>query len=376
MDDNFTILNLESRISKLEQEVELLKQKQDLSTKNLVNNNYVKQVNDTRVSGRPNQVSGTIAVDRQNHTNANKTNGSLNQSIKGNVAASKAVVEQRNVGAAEASIPASGRVNNSYRAQTVNNSNNYHATKNKDIEAFLGKHGMALGASCLIFIAMIMFAKLIIPILGDAFKVAVMYIFSGAFIVSGELLARKKGETKWTTSLVGCGVGAIFISSYVTHIVFHFIGVNTLFVFLILWAGYLCYLSRKKSIIFSIIGQCGILISVLFSLGQINGDAINFIIVMTMILLSEAPYLISDLYSKKYWNFFVTWCGTTLSFLIMIAGSFSGLFVINWVAVLLSIIGTILVIYSSLVQATVVEKRSHYIIYNFQLISTLWIFAI
>ena len=93
-----------------------------------------------------------------------------------------------------------------YQPQPARAQANVQPTK-QSMESFIGKYGMAIGASLLIFIAIVMFAVWIIPVLGDAVKIAAMFIFSGAFIVAGELNAKKKGVNKWNTSLTGCRAG-------------------------------------------------------------------------------------------------------------------------------------------------------------------------
>nr|MCR5581433.1 hypothetical protein [Pseudobutyrivibrio sp.] len=203
--------------------------------------------------------------------------------------------------------------------EPVNNQAKYirPESRKKDMEAFIGKHGMAVGASLLIFIAMVMFATLLIPKLSVELKCAALFIFSGAFIVVGLIHEKKNGINKWNTAIIGCGTGAVFISiyvlySYILEVRFPSGGIIVLFVLLIAWASALCFLSNKKSMIYAVIAQIGILISAIFGNIQLSGD-LSVVLPIVMILISEAPFMITDLFRKNYWNYFVTWMGASLS---------------------------------------------------------------
>ena len=236
--------------------------------------------------------------------------------------------------------------------------------QNRSLESFIGKHGMAIGASLLIFIAMVMFAMIIVPLLGDTFKIIAMFVFSFAFIIGAEIHSRKKGINKWNTALLGCGAGAIFVSLFVTYIYFNAIDVIPLYVLLVLWSGYLCYLSKKRSIIFAVIGQLGIVVAVLFSSTKM-GTTKEFIVVFLMLMLSEASFLVSDYISKNYWNSFATWLGTTLSFIILSAGYqdnvlYAALADVDYVAVAFTVFGLVVAVYTSLIQSKYISKQTEY----------------
>ena len=139
-----------------------------------------------------------------------------------------------------------------------------NSNKNKDnFERIIGRNAMGIGASILIFIAMIMFATLLLPYLGDEVKLVAMYVFSLFLIGFGEFVYRK--QKNGYLILSACGVGALFISIVATNIYFHYIDVIVLYLLLILWIGYTSYLGKKRNILFVIVGQIGIFMSLILA---------------------------------------------------------------------------------------------------------------
>lgn len=244
-------------------------------------------------------------------------------------------------------------------------------TETKSLESFIGMHGMAVGASILIFIAIVMFATIVIPMLGVAFKIAAMFVFSASFIVAGEISAKRKGHNKWNTALMGCGTGAIFVSLFLTYGYFKVINVITLYILLVLWAAYLCFLGKTKTVIFTVIGQCGILISTIASMGELEGEnELAFVILMVMILFSEASFIISDLRVREFWGGLATSIGTTLS--ITIASTNFFLYLENGIDMLYAIIGLVVIVYAVLVQVLFVKDEQQNNILCFEVLLTVF----
>lgn len=247
--------------------------------------------------------------------------------------------------------------------------------ENVSIESFIGKNGMAIGASFLIFIAMIMFAFLIVPNLGDTIKMIAMFVFSFALIAAGELHAMKKGVNPWNTSLTGCGTGAVFVSLFVAYCHFEVLNLISMYICFVIWAACLCFLGNKKSIVFKIIGQCGVVISSIFSADQLDG-ADSFVIVVAMLILAESSYLITDFIKKNYWGSFASWLGITLSFTLVTASYYNNDDFIHNVAeafdVIMVIVIFAIVMYTSLVQILFVDNETKNLAYLIQSVVTIW----
>ena len=247
------------------------------------------------------------------------------------------------------------------------------------IESFIGKNGMAIGASFLIFIAMVMFAFLIVPKLGDTIKMIAMFVFSFALIAAGELHAMKKGVNPWNTSLTGCGTGAVFVSLFIAYGHFEVLNLISMYICFVIWAACLCFLGNKKSIVFTIIGQCGVVISSIFSADQLDG-ADSFVIVVAMLILAESSYLITDFIKKNYWGSFASWLGITLSFTLVTASYYNNDDFVHNVAeafdVIMVIVIFAIVMYTSLVQILFVDNETKNLAYLIQSVVTIFPFGI
>ena len=187
------------------------------------------------------------------------------------------------------------------------NNNSLQVSENKiikekeNIEKFIGKNAMGIGASILVFISLIMFSTLIIPLLGkyaEIIKMFCMYLVSFGLIGVGEYLFRKKKSGY--TILTGCGVGALFISFVTTQFYFHFINIYVLYSFLLCWAVLLAfYLARMRNEMFLIVGQIGVFISVLWTLIELSSELELYLLVFYTIV-AEASFFIAFYKSKKY----------------------------------------------------------------------------
>ena len=134
-------------------------------------------------------------------------------------------------------------------------------TAQKDYEKLFGKNFMGIFASVLIFISLIIFATLLLPHLTDRMKLAGLYIISFGLIAAGFVLIRKNKNNKFYVALIGCGVGSLYITLLLSDLYFKVIGDVLLYAFILIWAVFVRYLTRLKSLIFHIIGQLGIFIS-------------------------------------------------------------------------------------------------------------------
>ncbi len=190
------------------------------------------------------------------------------------------------------------------------------SSKGIDFETLLGKNTMAVGASILTFIALVLFARVIAYYLTDEIKMALMFLFSFCIVGAGEFYARKEKSNKsWANVLLGVGVGALMISLFVSHAYFKAFNIYVLYGLMTAVTLYISYLDKKRSIIFAVIGQLGVIISLLFGLSEI-GEEYGYIITIILMLVMESPFLISDVIAGKFSNFVVTWLGVNLSFII------------------------------------------------------------
>lgn len=174
-------------------------------------------------------------------------------------------------------------------------------THEKDFENTIGKSFMGILASILIFISFIFFAKLLYPILSKAIKILAMYLISGAFTFFGLLKLKKDTKNKLYLSITGCGVGAIFISLILSNVYFKVIGDITLYLLIFAWAIFTAYLARLKSDVFSIIGQVGILISLIFGniLCSNENDVNKFFVLNIFFIITSFIFNTSKTYSKN-----------------------------------------------------------------------------
>ena len=170
--------------------------------------------------------------------------------------------------------------------------------RNKSAEQVIGKTAMGIGASILVFIALIMFATQLLPLFGDVVKMVSMYLFSFLLIAIGEYIYQK--EKSGYTILTGCGVGALFISIVTTYVYFKFIGVIPLYILLALWVfGIAFYLAKNRNLIFIIVGQAGIITATVLSL--IGGMETNtdVLLMFLFIAVSECAFW-GNFYHKSY----------------------------------------------------------------------------
>ncbi|SEP76363.1 hypothetical protein SAMN02910369_00572 [Lachnospiraceae bacterium NE2001] len=132
----------------------------------------------------------------------------------------------------------------------------------RDTEWLVGIRGMGIVASILVFISFILFAMYLIPGLTDEIKMALMFIISSGLTAVGLFFWLRKKESLFFLSLGACGIGALYISLFVSNIYFHKIDQIPLYILLLIWAAGVLYLSRIKPLLFEIIGLSGIVISV------------------------------------------------------------------------------------------------------------------
>ncbi|MDE5866791.1 MAG: hypothetical protein K2H31_09365, partial [Lachnospiraceae bacterium] len=177
--------------------------------------------------------------------------------------------------------------------------------KPKDLENMIGKSWMGIFASVLIFISFILFATLLAPFITDTIKMIAMYVVSILLTAFG-LLKLRKHNNKLYLAISGCGVGAVYISLLLTNLYFKAIGDIALYVFILVWAVFVCYLSKWQDRIFQIIGQCGIMISLFFGVVLCVEEfdyAMMFLLSLFFVVTASIFYVIN--YSREFHKNFV-----------------------------------------------------------------------
>ncbi|MBR1693217.1 MAG: DUF2339 domain-containing protein [Lachnospiraceae bacterium] len=166
-------------------------------------------------------------------------------------------------------------------------------------ESVIGKKVMGIVASTLIFISLIMFATLFIPKLGDTAKFLLMCVVSASFTVFGLYKLSKDDKSPLYLSITGCGVGAIYISLFLSNVYFHVTGDAGLYLLLLIWAMGVLYLSKQRSRIFQVIGNLGILISVIFGtvLCVMDDDAGKMIILIGYFIIGSLAFYLCHMRS-------------------------------------------------------------------------------
>lgn len=186
-------------------------------------------------------------------------------------------------------------------------------------ESVLGKNVMAITASVLIFISLVLFATLIIPKLNYTAKFLLMLVVSIGITAFGLIKWFKNKESNFFISVGACGIGAIYISLFLSNIYFGFINDITLFVLLLAWAAGVLYLSKYKKLLFEIIGCFGIAISVTFGAVKcINTDAVGLFVLVCIYavigVLAFMAFRIKDNVSYLITNICSVYCLFVLYF--------------------------------------------------------------
>lgn len=162
----------------------------------------------------------------------------------------------------------------------------------RDYEKLFGRNFMGIFASVLIFISLIIFATLMLPYLTDTMKLIGLYAVSFGILLSGYLPARKNRNNKFYITLIGCGIGSLYISLLLSDLYFKVISDITLYILILVWAVFIRYLSGLKNMVFHIIGQSGILISTI--LGTVlcvhDTDAAKFAALTVFYFLSALVF--------------------------------------------------------------------------------------
>lgn len=158
---------------------------------------------------------------------------------------------------------------------------------------------MGIVASIMVFIGIILFVTMVYSSFSEPLKA--VCIFALSFTVLGiGIYAMNRKTNVFTMSLTGCGMGAVYLSLFITHLYFGYINQFILYFLIIVWALGVYYLFGREYTAFKLIGQIGITISVIFGFAVLIWEDFNsvtwgrLIFLMVFFTLTSWFYLLAD----------------------------------------------------------------------------------
>ena len=176
---------------------------------------------------------------------------------------------------------------------------NYAAGKKNSTESWIGKHLMGVLASVLVFIALILFASLIIPYLNDTVKIGMMFTVSIALTSFAFYEHKKRPDNTFFTALLACGLGCSYLSILVTRIYFKAISDVIIYVLLLVWGGVILYMGKKESRLFQAIGNSGYIISALLAWNMEDKAMVLPILIYLIVMGAAFQYNFRKSYGQR-----------------------------------------------------------------------------
>ena len=176
---------------------------------------------------------------------------------------------------------------------------NYAAGKRNSTESWIGKHLMGVLASVLVFIALILFASLIIPYLNDTVKIGMMFTVSIALTSFAFYEHKKRPNNTFFTALLACGLGCSYLSILVTRIYFKAISDVIMYVLLLVWGGVILYMGKKESRLFQAIGNSGYIISALLAWNMEDKAMVLPILIYLIVMGAAFQYNFRKSYGQR-----------------------------------------------------------------------------
>lgn len=173
-------------------------------------------------------------------------------------------------------------------------------------EENLGGKVMGIIAAVLIFIGLFLFGSMLYERLGDTARIIILFLVSFLLLGAGLFLERKR-ESWFTTSLIGCGFGAVYISLFITALYYGRFEPEVLYLLLLFWLiGIGLYVFHRQSYTVALLGQIGITFSVIFgglgveSTGQFTFLCIYFAVLSLLYLWIVLWRFLPDTEKKPY----------------------------------------------------------------------------
>ena len=160
-----------------------------------------------------------------------------------------------------------------------------------DLESFIGKNVFVIVASVLVFIGVIIFASILFPHLSQTMQFILMCIASLIFTAFSFWFVNKK-QNNLSIGLLACSLGTIYITLFTGNLYFKLINTIILYLALLMWCMVIYYCSRYKSTLFNIIGQAGIILSLIICItkAMATGDQQFVLPAMVFVLIAEIMY--------------------------------------------------------------------------------------
>lgn len=206
--------------------------------------------------------------------------------------------------------------------QTTAQAGTSQASGKQDLEKTIGRAILPVCAAGLIFLSLVFFAMLVLPYLSQGVKVVLMYTVSAAITLAGGILVAHDRRNKAFLGLLGCGMGAWYLSLFLSDFYFHAINDGILYLGLLVWAVVLCVLSRLRSNLFLIIGQIGVGISLILGVLMCNWteDAERFLILSIYYAVTQTVFFASHL-RREYYRNAVNLVSWSIGLLILVFGA-------------------------------------------------------
>ena len=186
----------------------------------------------------------------------------------------------------------------------MDNGNYYnHNNSGSNFERTVGKSIMGVAASILVFISLIMFATLLIPDLTDMGKVIIMFSVSSIITAIGLILVICT-KSKGFLAILGCGMGAFYISLMVSALHFELIDRVPLYILTLIWAVAVAVLSRFQSMLFTVLGQIGVLFSTFLGafMCSTGHDEAGSLMIIVFFIISQAVFIGAGIKKSFTWN--------------------------------------------------------------------------
>ena len=190
------------------------------------------------------------------------------------------------------------------------------------LEKTIGRAILPVCAAGLIFLSLVFFAMLVLPYLSQGVKMVLMYTVSAAITLAGGILVAHDRRNKAFLGLLGCGMGAWYLSLFLSDFYFHAINDGILYLGLLVWAVVLCVLSRLRSNLFLIIGQIGVGISLILGVLMCNWteNAERFLILSIYYAVTQTIFFVSHL-RREYYRNAVNLVSWSIGLLILVLGA-------------------------------------------------------
>lgn len=199
-------------------------------------------------------------------------------------------------------------------------------------EENLGGKVMGIVAAVLIFIGLFLFGSMLYERLGDNARIAILFVVSFLILGAGLFLERKR-ESWFTTSLIGCGFGAVYISLFITGLYYGRFEKEVLYILIMFWLiGIGLYVFHRQSYTVALLGQIGVAFSVVIgslfidSAGQFTFLCIYFAVLSFLYLWLVLWRFLPETEKKPYSWIHLTAFGLNLLQLGSLAVSYDSLF--------------------------------------------------